>query len=548
MMDIFLTHGAPEVILTDRGREFWNNVVNEEMFRMCGIKHCMSSAYHPQTNDERTNQTLKVAIGKSLHGHQERWEEHLKAIVFANNTSIQCSSRFTPFRLMYGQEPRLFTEVLPNAISFHATLKDIGYVVIILHLEIKLFFTQVLVNLEKAQKRQKDAYQHRTKKRTKRFLIKPGMVVLKKDERKRGRPGMAMKPDWPTTYRVIGVEGNLVQLETMDGVPLKSRTPYASVKPLRTSLSGPLQLSHLLIAMCGLTYFYLSQVTCTVPPSALSSQRETGQMPGSTTEEETLENSDIVVSGVQLGQPVVASLSDRVEEIRAMVLQPYTWLDDHAIDHAMALLRAQYPHIGGLLSTTSLGLLTHVPPPSTQWFVQIINISGNHWVAVSTLGCQVGYVNVYDSLHQTYTEDFAAQVTSLFCFAGNTVRLQWPDVQQQKGASDCGLFAIANSLTLCRGEDPRNVQYHQGYMRAHLCSSLQAGVLTPFPSMVRSASAVPLHIREVEVHCYCRRSMRAGKEDVVTCGRCGKVFHQDCIAPHDGPVYICYSCTVIRSL
>ncbi|CAL8310688.1 unnamed protein product [Boreogadus saida] len=26
MMDIFYTHGAPEVILTDQGREFWNKV------------------------------------------------------------------------------------------------------------------------------------------------------------------------------------------------------------------------------------------------------------------------------------------------------------------------------------------------------------------------------------------------------------------------------------------------------------------------------------------------------------------------------------------
>jgi len=25
-MDIFYTHGAPEVILTDQGREFWNKV------------------------------------------------------------------------------------------------------------------------------------------------------------------------------------------------------------------------------------------------------------------------------------------------------------------------------------------------------------------------------------------------------------------------------------------------------------------------------------------------------------------------------------------
>lgn len=37
--------------------------------------------------------------------------------------------------------------------------------------------------------------------------------------------------------RVISVDNNLVQLETMDGQPLSTKTPYASVKPLRMYLS-----------------------------------------------------------------------------------------------------------------------------------------------------------------------------------------------------------------------------------------------------------------------------------------------------------------------
>lgn len=215
------------------------------------------------------------------------------------------------------------------------------------------------------------------------------------------------------------------------------------------------------------------------------------------------------------------------------------------MDHAMALLRAQYPHVEGLLSTTSLGLLSRVTPPSTQCLVQIFNVCANHWVVVSTAGCQVGHINIYDSLNQNFTDDFAAQVTGLLSFAGKTVRLQWPEVQQQKGGSDCGLFAIANSLTLCRGEDPRSVQYHQGQMRTHFFSCLQAGVLTPFPCVPRTASAVPVCVRDLEVHCYCRRTVRAGKDKVVPCGRCGKIFHMDCITPCVS-LYICHSCTVIR--
>ena len=38
-------------------------------------------------------------------------------------------------------------------------------------------------------------------------------------------------------FRVSEVnDNNLVQLETLDGKPLKTRTPYASVKPVRRSM------------------------------------------------------------------------------------------------------------------------------------------------------------------------------------------------------------------------------------------------------------------------------------------------------------------------
>ena len=55
----------------------------------------------------------------------------------------------------------------------------------------------MIANIEKAQEIQKKA----TKRGTKRFKIIPGMEVLKKNERKRGRHGQTMDPDWPTVYR-----------------------------------------------------------------------------------------------------------------------------------------------------------------------------------------------------------------------------------------------------------------------------------------------------------------------------------------------------------
>lgn len=227
-----------------------------------------------------------------------------------------------------------------------------------------------------------------------------------------------------------------------------------------------------------------------------------------------------------------------------MVLGKHTWLDNKVIDHAQALLKAQHPTTGGLHATTSLALLSTVPTPA-QGFVQILNVSANHWVTISNIGCKVGNANVFDSLGQHKTEDFIAQVTSLLVFPGKSVRLQWPDVQQQEGGSDCGLFAIANSLTLCRGEDPSMVQYQQAAMRTHLFASFQAGILTPFPSTERHPTAKAVHTIEVDVHCLCRRTIRTGKDPLVFCRICGSPFHESCLNVNNADVYICPLCTVI---
>ncbi|KAJ8404616.1 hypothetical protein AAFF_G00334790 [Aldrovandia affinis] len=203
LMDIFHTHGALEVILTDQGREFWNKV-NQILFEKWGAKHRITSAYHPQTNglDERTNQTLKRAIGKSLDWHQERWEDNLT----------------------YGWEPRLSSEItgdIPPLVEVDGIDED----TVADYLQARAekdeeVFDKVRLNVEKAQEKQRETYRRRIKKGSKRFKILPGMEVLKKAERKRGRLGRTMDPDWPTQYRVTEVrDNNLVQLGDLGWPP-----------------------------------------------------------------------------------------------------------------------------------------------------------------------------------------------------------------------------------------------------------------------------------------------------------------------------------------
>ena len=82
--------------------------MNTRLFQLTDIKHCVSSAYHPQNNglDERFNQTLMNTLKKVVDASKDEWDEHLAAALYAYRISTQASSKYTPFFLMYNRHPR----------------------------------------------------------------------------------------------------------------------------------------------------------------------------------------------------------------------------------------------------------------------------------------------------------------------------------------------------------------------------------------------------------------------------------------------------------
>ena len=46
---VFCRHGWPKIIQCDNGRDFINEM-NGYLFQSTSIKHCVTSAYHPQRN------------------------------------------------------------------------------------------------------------------------------------------------------------------------------------------------------------------------------------------------------------------------------------------------------------------------------------------------------------------------------------------------------------------------------------------------------------------------------------------------------------------
>ena len=97
------------MITTDQGKEF-QNAVNDAIMATFGIKHRLTTAYHPQANglDERFNQTLSNTIAKFAQEERCSWDEKLPEIVYSYNTAVQESSRHPPqFEAMFGRRAKL---------------------------------------------------------------------------------------------------------------------------------------------------------------------------------------------------------------------------------------------------------------------------------------------------------------------------------------------------------------------------------------------------------------------------------------------------------
>ncbi|KAM7308039.1 DDE-type integrase/transposase/recombinase [Ixodes scapularis] len=102
---IVLRHGAPQVLITDRGSSFMAQLT-QEILRLSHTDHRRTTAYHPQTNGrtERLNKTISDMISMYVDVEHMTWDEVLPYVTFAYNTAIQETTGVTPFQLVHGRK------------------------------------------------------------------------------------------------------------------------------------------------------------------------------------------------------------------------------------------------------------------------------------------------------------------------------------------------------------------------------------------------------------------------------------------------------------
>lgn len=110
---IILRHGAPSCVITDRGTSFTAQMM-EDIFKLSCTSHRKTTAYHPQTNGltERLNKTIADMLSMYVDVHHKTWDEILPYITFAYNTATQETTRFSPFRLVYGRNVQTMLDAM----------------------------------------------------------------------------------------------------------------------------------------------------------------------------------------------------------------------------------------------------------------------------------------------------------------------------------------------------------------------------------------------------------------------------------------------------
>jgi hypothetical protein len=120
---VFRLHGLPKVILSDRDAKFTGNFWGA-LFKLCDTRLAMSTAFHPQTDGltERSNRTLENMLRIYINDRHNDWDQHLPALEFAYNNSVNPSTGCTPFFLDHGRHPHVpLSLVTPRPLTYNPT-------------------------------------------------------------------------------------------------------------------------------------------------------------------------------------------------------------------------------------------------------------------------------------------------------------------------------------------------------------------------------------------------------------------------------------------
>jgi hypothetical protein len=125
---VYKHHGMPQSIVSDRDPIFLSNFW-QQLFRNCGTKLSMSSAYHPQSDGQTkiVNKALQQYLRCFVNTKPTQWGKYLHLAEWHYNTTTHSSTGFSPFHIVYGKPPPSLPQYIAGTSTVEAldeTLRD----------------------------------------------------------------------------------------------------------------------------------------------------------------------------------------------------------------------------------------------------------------------------------------------------------------------------------------------------------------------------------------------------------------------------------------
>jgi hypothetical protein len=209
--DVICRHGVPEILTTDQGTEFINELLTI-LTNTYKIRHIKTTAYHPQGNGqvERTNKTIKDILAKCTPKDGD-WSHYIHSAAYAVRVSKSASTNYSPAELLTGRKFRLPSD---NRAQTPADMSDIQSHVDQEFNRISSIRTKAQGFIKNAQARQKKSHDQVN------LILKPlqiGDPVLLYRNMIETSWSAKLEPKWEGPFYVQSIKGTTHTLRRLNG-------------------------------------------------------------------------------------------------------------------------------------------------------------------------------------------------------------------------------------------------------------------------------------------------------------------------------------------
>ncbi|EYB94572.1 hypothetical protein Y032_0170g268 [Ancylostoma ceylanicum] len=197
----------PEVLLSDRGSEFENEVM-AVLCQIMGIEQKFTKGYCPRENGltERVNGTIVRMLKKKTTVPAE-WDKILPTIVYAYNASEHRATGESPHFLVYGRDPRYPSAVIPSD-QLSPYIVDYDKYKTELLCGLKLAQEVISENSKEYREKMKENYDRRLKTSRSTIFTAGDRVYMKLPAEKGKSRHPKLVTDWSGPFRVIEASNN----------------------------------------------------------------------------------------------------------------------------------------------------------------------------------------------------------------------------------------------------------------------------------------------------------------------------------------------------